>query len=380
MRLLNKIVVAVCISVIASSCGLAGESIDQANASERKPFMATGLSCTPEVRVTFRGGFDAELEAARSGQSSLADFMVGYRYYYGHGVPRDAKTADIYLLKAAAQGNAEAMYLLGLLNIQGFGVEGTERQAVDWFERAATGGCPEALVRLARIKGLNGDKEEALELRRRASETNSALGKASYAINLILEDGSQMALQEAHDLYYAALNQNLSYINKSNGEALSKVADYIQNIERREPKFVLDALKRAASTNNERSRYRLASMMWTSGLGTPAEAVTQIQLSACQYWPPAMITYATLLIDEAKQKGEGEASRTFDLAIGWLSVARVDPRLKTGTEKSIAEAVANIPNGKLTTSEFERRSDGLRRTNLRTFVFSQCKDLYRELG
>ena len=66
----------------------------------------------------------------------------------GEGVPKDATKAVEWYQKAAAQGNADALYMLGWMYDNGEGVPNDAAKAVEWFQKAAAQGDVFALYRL----------------------------------------------------------------------------------------------------------------------------------------------------------------------------------------------------------------------------------------
>jgi TPR repeat protein len=73
-----------------------------------------------------------------------AQFRLGMLFYNGQGVPEDEKLAVTWLLKAAKQGNVDAMFELGNAYLVGNQapklVEEPDREAAIWFHQAARAG------------------------------------------------------------------------------------------------------------------------------------------------------------------------------------------------------------------------------------------------
>ena len=65
---------------------------------------------------------------------------MALRYADGEGVPQNYREAMAWFAKAAANGNDNAQWKLGLGYIKGIGVPHDERKAVLWFKRAANHG------------------------------------------------------------------------------------------------------------------------------------------------------------------------------------------------------------------------------------------------
>ena len=69
-----------------------------------------------------------------------AQFVLGYLYQVGQGVPQDFAEAEKWYRKAAEQGNAKAQYNLGVLNHYGWGVPQDHAEAAKWYRKAAQQG------------------------------------------------------------------------------------------------------------------------------------------------------------------------------------------------------------------------------------------------
>lgn len=75
---------------------------------------------------------------ARAAQGDAkAQALLGRAYYEGVGVPRSYPTALLWLNKAVAQNNADAMFILGLMYELARGVGQDLQQAIGLFDRAA---------------------------------------------------------------------------------------------------------------------------------------------------------------------------------------------------------------------------------------------------
>ena len=70
--------------------------------------------------------------------------LLGRAYYEGVGVPRDYRTALIWLNKAVAQNSADAMFILGLMYENGRGVYQDVPKAQELFDKAAALGQRDA--------------------------------------------------------------------------------------------------------------------------------------------------------------------------------------------------------------------------------------------
>ena len=80
---------------------------------------------------------------AEQGYAS-AQFLLGYMYRNGQGVPQDYKTAAKWYTLSAEQGNAGAQSNLGLMYIAGQGVLQDNVYAHMWFNIVASAGDEDA--------------------------------------------------------------------------------------------------------------------------------------------------------------------------------------------------------------------------------------------
>lgn len=73
-----------------------------------------------------------------------AQFVLGYLYVNGQGVPQDYAEAAKWYRNAADQGDESAQFGLGLLYFNGQGVPQSYAEAAKWFRRAAEQGVASA--------------------------------------------------------------------------------------------------------------------------------------------------------------------------------------------------------------------------------------------
>ncbi|MDE2092074.1 MAG: SEL1-like repeat protein [Gammaproteobacteria bacterium] len=98
------------------------------------------------------------LDAAQKGDRD-AQFRLGARYF-SRGIPGDA---DIWLRRAAEQGHAEALNLLGVIYLNGIGVPPAPVRSMEYFTAAARQDLKEAHFNLAGLlfSGVVVDADEA---------------------------------------------------------------------------------------------------------------------------------------------------------------------------------------------------------------------------
>ncbi len=86
----------------------------------------------------------AERRSKAEKGDAVAQFLLGYNYVSGQGVPKDDAEAVKWFRKAADQGDAGAQDSLGRLYGNGQGVPKDETEAVKWFRKAAEQGYSSA--------------------------------------------------------------------------------------------------------------------------------------------------------------------------------------------------------------------------------------------
>ncbi len=89
--------------------------------------------------------------AAEQGYAD-AQFNLGLMYINGEGIEQDTVQAVELFKKAAEQGNIDAQNNLGALYYTGEGVERNVDIAIEWFEKAAALGSDDARANLEAIK------------------------------------------------------------------------------------------------------------------------------------------------------------------------------------------------------------------------------------
>ena len=105
-------------------------------------------------------------KAAEQGDAS-AMFKLGVAYIDGRGVPKDEREAVNWSRKAAEQGHAKAMFNLGSMYVNGRGVQKDEREAVNWYRKAAEQGYASAMLNLdcKEVRQNNIDRGTSLQSR-----------------------------------------------------------------------------------------------------------------------------------------------------------------------------------------------------------------------
>ena len=110
--------------------------------------LALAACGSDDPRLAFdRGQYDRAqtLSRAAAAQGNLeAMNLLGIQYYLGAGPARDFSEARQWFEKAAWGGNTQGQLNLGMLYLRGLGVERDLERAYAWMERARLGGNPRA--------------------------------------------------------------------------------------------------------------------------------------------------------------------------------------------------------------------------------------------
>ena len=133
----------------------------------------------------------------------VAQYVLGFSYYYGEGVAEDNYAAVSWFRKAAEQGDDDAQYYLGLCYYRGDGVTEDEYAAVGWFRKAAEQGNDDAQYLLGECyfygSGVSKDYYAAVSWFRKAAEQGN--DEAQYLLGGCYHEGYGVSKD-----YYAAVS------------------------------------------------------------------------------------------------------------------------------------------------------------------------------
>ena len=132
-----------------------------------------GLGVDAYQEGDYRRAFNAWSLGAYEGDSE-AQYNLGVLYLEGRGVEHNVEQAHSWFLKAAEKDHVEAQYNLGHMSLSGMGMEKNVEAALMWWKRAAEGGYGQAQFNYGRALylGVEGhdDKQGGLLLIRQAAE------------------------------------------------------------------------------------------------------------------------------------------------------------------------------------------------------------------
>jgi len=132
------------------------------------------------------------LAAANKGKAH-ARFMLGLLYLEGRGVQKDPVQASKWIKMAANQGLTKAQLAMGLLYYRGYAnTAPTQKKAMYWFAKAAEQGVPEAQYSLGLIyaSNINGEKNDLEALKWWHKAATQGYAKAQHNLALMYLNGT----------------------------------------------------------------------------------------------------------------------------------------------------------------------------------------------
>ena len=167
-----------------------------------------------------------------------AEFLLGYLYEHGQGVPRDYAQAEENYRTAALRGHSSAENNLASLHQHGQGVPKNMGKAFEWYLASAQHGNPVGQCNLATLyylgSGTQRDYKEAAKWFRAAADSGSAEAQNSLAVFYYKGLGVALEYGEAARWLRLAAQQglptaetNLAYLyEQGRGLPLDYVAAY----------------------------------------------------------------------------------------------------------------------------------------------------------
>ncbi len=153
----------------------------------------------------------ADLQAKVAKDDPRAEYDLGRAYQLGNeGVPKDfAKAAELYR-KAAALGDAKAMFNLGYMYHFGQGMPVDDATAEQWFQKAADKGLPAAQLQvgLSFYYGENGLKQDYntaakyLLMAAQPSNPPAVSSPAANALAYLFENGTGVAQNSQQAIFW----------------------------------------------------------------------------------------------------------------------------------------------------------------------------------
>jgi TonB family protein len=216
----------------------------------------------------------AALAAAREGAErgeAAAQYKLGMIYLNGQGIQQDRDEADKWLQKAAAQGAADAQEALGLINAPRPNYAGDPTLAISWFRLAAAQGKAQSQFFLAMLLNKQGQAEESQAWLRKAAAQNYASAETMLGSQL-LATGKADDRKEAIVLLDKAAAQDERMAQAALAECYEKGLGVPQDYA-----HAATLYQRAASANNRNALIGLARL-YDNGQGVPKDAAKAEQL------------------------------------------------------------------------------------------------------
>jgi len=187
--------------------------------------------------------------------------LLGWCYANGNGVPKDEKEAVNWYSKAAEQGDADGQRLLGWCYENGKGVAKDEKEALGWYLKATDNGQSWSAERVGEIyfygRGVPKNLAKAIEAFRRAAMLGSAHGQSWIGYFYETGQGVDIDLSEAVRWTKKAADQGRAFdANRLAGYYWTGVGTPIQKEE------ALRWLKIAAEKGEADAQKRLS--IWTA--------------------------------------------------------------------------------------------------------------------
>src|SRR6516225_1417378 len=166
------------------------EEADARSSAQRKQLEAMAAA-QAECQKALHEAEEAQRKRATNEGNAEAMFNLGLLYDNGQGVTQDYVRAREWYEKAADEGNAEAMFNLGLLYANGQGVTQDYVRAREWYEKAAEKGFPRAMGNLGVLyhngQGIAQDYVRAREWYEKAAE--KGFPRAMFNLGLLYANG-----------------------------------------------------------------------------------------------------------------------------------------------------------------------------------------------
>ncbi|WP_425099663.1 tetratricopeptide repeat protein [Tropicibacter sp. S64] len=163
-----------------------------------------GPAMNPERAVNlFKGA------AARG--NAEAQYYLGLLYASGTGIEQSPQDALNWLLAAGENGYVPAMFELSRAYSRGQGIEPNNEEALRWLTEAATAGHPEAQYYLAYAldsgRGVAQDQPQALNWLRRSAEAGFVQAQAALGRKYLKGDGADRNVAEGERWLKEAANR-----------------------------------------------------------------------------------------------------------------------------------------------------------------------------
>ena len=199
-------------SEVTGTTGLAGLAIDVGT----NPVAGTSAHFDEEERVALHGHADHMM------------YSSGHAYYYGIGRPRNLSLAFIRFQEAAEVGDSDAIMMLVRCYSCGHGVERNVKVAQEWLLQGVQAGSPAAKTQLASlllVDNPNANSETALFLRDYISSTPAGAELKNASHSTSSSSGSSKKWKGLHrkTLDHMQIAALAGDVNDDNSDAISQM-------------------------------------------------------------------------------------------------------------------------------------------------------------
>ena len=164
------------------------------------------LLAAEEKKLSSR--YSSYTKLAKEGNAS-AMFNLGVCYANGTGVDMNQLKAFEWYSKSAAKGNATAMYNLGVCYANGTGVDMNQLQAFEWYSKSADKGNAKAMHNLGVCYANNMNKTKAFEWYLKSAEQGNASAMFNLGFCYANGEGTDMSTLNALKWYSKGLFASL---------------------------------------------------------------------------------------------------------------------------------------------------------------------------
>lgn len=240
-----------------------------------------------------------DLAKAAEGNYGPAQSEYGLLYLYGsseYNLNKDVYKAAYWLEKAAANGNSQGMFYIGLCYENGLGVAVNETKALEYYYSAAQLGHVDAMASMGYAylmgEGVEEDYSVAYQYLKPAADQNSTLALGClgdmYYYGLGFEEDDQKAMQ----LYKSAADLGHTY-------SMCQLADMYIYTETPNYDMAYKYYKQAADKDSARGQCGLGDC-WAYGYGVDKNNYLAFQWykkSADNYYPEGLYNLAYCYLD-----------------------------------------------------------------------------------
>ncbi len=326
--------------------------------------MSTGILCTPRVRVNI---WDEELEE-RGVQNGMpmALFQRGYRLYFGIDMLRDRTKALEYIRLASAKGDAEAAYFFVGAYTSGVNFPQNLEVAAKWNTVAIERGCPEAIHTGSDQIAENGEPERAYKILSKGAEMGSPRAMVAQAYYLAVGLGVEQDRKRAKKLLKKVLRMEVV------PESTPLLLAFYRMIVVKSEAFSIDQkeymqlLKRAARPGGSPFQFLYGMKLGDQQGRFAPEPMRYIKLSACRFYPAAMLMMGVGRMDSAKNDAE------LGTALPWLVGAFRHVAATEGVRADARQAVEEVATSLKLEESFDETVKAYNEAHINQSVFDEC--------